>query len=68
MSRASGTPRVKPRNNVYTALSFIAFAALATACGILWAVNADLTKEEQDKVNRERNMSNPMFIVDRAKA
>ncbi len=60
---AGGRP--KPRNNVYTVLAFIAFASLATASGIVWWKNIELTREEQDKLNPNRNLSNPAFVVDR---
>ena len=69
MSRAANIPggRPKPRSNVYTVLAFIAFASLATACGMVWWKNVELTKEAQDDLKPNRNLSNPMFVVDRAK-
>jgi hypothetical protein len=67
MSRGGNIPgqRPKPRNNVYTVMAFTAFAALSTASGIVWYKNAALTFESQEKANPQRNMSNPMFLIDR---
>ena len=44
--------RQKPGANIYTVLVFVAFAAVATATGVMWYKNVTLTEQ-----------SNPFFIA-----
>ncbi|MBI1374973.1 MAG: hypothetical protein GC159_19825 [Phycisphaera sp.] len=64
MSQMDGTPRIRQSAsaNVYSALSFIAFAALLTAVIFVWMKNVELTGDLPAQQNKQ--FKNPFFLVD----
>jgi len=64
MSQMGGPQQIrqKPGMNVYTALTFIAFVALALAVGVVWYKNVELTGDLGGQQNKQ--FKNPFFLVD----
>ena len=62
MSQMNTGPTVKsrPSSNIYTALLFIAFVALAAGVGVVWYQNVQITG---DQPGQGPNIKNPWAMV-----
>jgi len=62
MSQVDSGPRtqkIKPGVNIYSALAFVAFVALAAAVGVAWYKNVELTEGFQEG----QQFADPTYLV-----
>jgi hypothetical protein len=64
MSQMDGTPRIRQKAsaNIYSVLSFVAFAALLTAVIFVWMKNVELTDNLPAQQNKQ--FKNPFLLVE----
>jgi len=63
MAQMDGPQRIRQKAsaNVYSVLTFVAFAALLTGVIFMWITNLELTAEQQ---NPQKQFKNPWLLVD----